>query len=398
MQTGPACGRAALLCQAREDLRKRALHDEDAHTALTAFLPHEREAAKAALAAEAAASKSARADARRRLEALKAGALADAAPAAAVTVEGLPDTANEVALVADGVGAQGVETLASLAANGREPEGAGYERSKHAADDTQSSAALVPDESPHAAGGAAAGDTVQVFASVKQQVGAEVAAEAAAEHSSSATDALGSAGGVEHKQDAPALEEADFAERQARSPASSDGAFEQAAVTAAPDALDAAAAAGGSEAAEADAGEGLPHTLSLDPETTDPETPDAEPGAAAEAAVSGALEAASAGAAADAGPAVTGEAGDADVVDSGASGREPDASAMSEDDEALQDGGDGRTEARRARESLLKRSNSDRQLEQQVSPLKNLSSCHMGDLPCPCHNDIACSVCPPRSC
>lgn len=387
--------RTRSLCQAREDLRTRAQHDEDARTALAAFLPHERKAAKAALAAEAAASKAARAAARRRLEAVKAGALPDAAPAAAGMGETLPDTAYEEAEVANGVGAQGVETLASLAANGRELDGAGFEGSERteSRDETHSSAAQVPDESlrvPGEAGEAAAGDAVQLFTPVKQPAAAEAAADAATAGSSSAPDVVG---GAERRQGAPALEEAGFAERQARSEASSDGASEQAAITEAPDALDAPPAPAGSEGAEADKVEGSPHTLALDPESAD-----AEPGAAAEAAPSGALEVASAGGAADAGPAVTGEVGDADAVDSGDSGREPNASAMSEDDEALQNGGDGRTEARRARESLLKRSNSDKQLEQQVSPLQSFSHLPRGCFDSPCHRDVACSVCTPWSC
>ena len=300
---------------------------------------------------------------------MKAEALLDAAPAAAAAGENLPDTANEVALVADGVDAQGVGTLASLAANGRELGAAGIEGTERAGsqDVTKNSAALVPDESPRApgeAGEAAAGDTVQLLESVEQQATAEAAGDAAVTGSSSARDVEGV---IEHRQDAPPLEDAGFVERQARSAASSDSAFEQAAVTAAPDAVvDAAPAPGGSEGAEADMGEGSPHTPALDPES-----PDAEPGAAAEAALGGAVEAASTGGAADAGPAVLGEVGDADGVDSGDSGRESDAAATSEEDEALRDGGDGRTEARRARESLLKRSNSDKQLEQQVSLLES---------------------------
>ena len=300
---------------------------------------------------------------------MKAEALLDAAPAAAAAGEALPDTANEVALVGDGVDAQGVGTLASLAANGL--EGAGLVGTERAGSQvvTQSSAALVPDESPRApgeAGEAAAGDAVQLLESVEQQATAEAAGDAAVTGSSSARDAEGV---IERRQDAPPLEDAGFVERQARSAASSDGAFEQAAATAAPDAVvDAAPAPGGSEGADVDMGEDSPHTPALN---LDPESPDAEPGAAAEAALGGAVEAASAGGAADAGPAVLGEVGDADGVDRGDSGRESDAAATSEEGEALRDGGDGRTEARRARESLLKRSNSDKQLEQQVSLLES---------------------------
>ncbi|KAK9827614.1 hypothetical protein WJX81_006309 [Elliptochloris bilobata] len=60
---------------AREDLRARAGRNPDAHLALAAFLPVERTAAAAALAAEAAACQAVRADARRCLEAAWAGKL-----------------------------------------------------------------------------------------------------------------------------------------------------------------------------------------------------------------------------------------------------------------------------------------------------------------------------------
>ena len=280
---------------------------------------------------------------------------ADAAPAAAALSEALLDPAYGAGL--------GLGDLAPLAAGGGGPEGAGPEGSERAGAwaDAQSSTRLVPEEGPRAleqaAGKAAGRDAAQLPGSVAQQAAEEAAAEGT-------PPATGEDGAAQSMQDAPPLGKAGFAV-QARSAelvrwypgadASADGASEQAGGGAL-DAVDEAPASGSSVGAELDRVQG----------------PGAEADAAAEAVVIGILDAGSAGAAADTEPAVTVEVSDAAASEAGTSGLESDASAISGDSEPGGEGGTVRTEARRAKESLLRRSHSDKELEQQVSPVQRL--------------------------